>query len=235
MTRRIFTLTPRLAACAGLVRVGSRLADIGTDHAKLPVWLAKQGLIQSAVACDISPGAIANADKTVAAHDAGNVVKTRISNGLTGINPDEIDDIVIAGMGGELIAKILPAVNWIKNDRYNLIFQPMSRPERLRLILLGGHFNIIREIAVREGGRIYLVIQARYSNPENPDNPLFFTHPCTGLLPYNGDRASRDYLMRQVKLFQAELIGCRLRGDSDRIRRLEEYIPALEKALNEMD
>ena len=164
---RLFTLSPRLAECAGLVRVGARLADVGADHAKLPVWLARQGLIESAVACDVSPGSLASANRNITLHRAGHMVKTRLSDGLTGIDPDEADDIVIAGMGGELIAEILSGASWIKNPRYNLILQPMSRPERLRRWLLESGFEIISEKAVPDAGRLYVVIQARFCSPVN--------------------------------------------------------------------
>ena len=96
----LFVLSPRLAMCASFVRRGCRMADIGTDHAYLPVWLVKSGYIKSAVAADIRPGPLENGRRTIQTYHVQRQVSTRLTDGLLQISPEECDDIVIAGMGG---------------------------------------------------------------------------------------------------------------------------------------
>lgn len=231
---RLFTLTPRLAVCAGLVRCGCRLADIGTDHAKLPVWLARQGKISGALACDISPGAIASAEKTIALHGSEKLVEARISDGLAAVMPNEVDDIVIAGMGGDQISMILSdniicQNGWLQNPRYNLILQPMSHPERLREALNSGGFEIVSETAVREGRRIYIIIQVRYNSTPNQINPYI------GRLAENRDEASRDYLKRQAVLYRLEARGHSMRGDDALAQKTESIADEMEQAAEGME
>ena len=103
----MITLDSRLSLCASFVRQDSKLADIGTDHAYLPVWLCQNGVCKSAVAADINPEPLSRGQLTIAQAGLEDKVKTRLSDGLKSISADEADDIVIAGMGGELIAKII--------------------------------------------------------------------------------------------------------------------------------
>ena len=106
-----FKLPPRLAAIAALVPDGARLADIGTDHALLPIRLLLDGKIQSAIAADIRPGPLSRAKENACAAMVTNL-SCVLCDGLTGISPDSVDTVVIAGMGGENIAGILRAAPW---------------------------------------------------------------------------------------------------------------------------
>ena len=98
-------LDNRLRLCAEYVRRGSRPADIGTDHAYLPVWLCRNGVCPSAIAADINPDPLSRGRLTVETAKLTGKIELRLSDGLSAISADEADDIVIAGMGGELIAK----------------------------------------------------------------------------------------------------------------------------------
>ncbi|MBQ5743991.1 MAG: SAM-dependent methyltransferase, partial [Ruminococcus sp.] len=100
-------LDNRLRLCAAFVRQGARLADVGTDHAYLPVWLCRHGVCPSAIAADINPAPLQRGQMTVEAAGLSDRVQTRLSDGLAAVGADEADDIVIAGMGGELIAAII--------------------------------------------------------------------------------------------------------------------------------
>ena len=104
---KLFSLDGRLSVCASLVRNGARLADVGTDHAYLPIWLAKNGKIISAVASDNRKKPLAAGMENIERYGCSEIVSTRLCAGLDDISPDEADDIVIAGMGGEMIAGIL--------------------------------------------------------------------------------------------------------------------------------
>lgn len=158
-------LDTRLSLIASLVRGGSRLADIGTDHAHIPVWLVGQGICLTAVATDIRKGPAARAAQEVAAAGLADRISVRLGDGLSPVLPTEVDDIVIAGMGGENIASILKAAPWTQDERLRLVLQPMSKPEVLREFLLKNGFALVKEPVATDGDRYYTVICARY-DPE---------------------------------------------------------------------
>lgn len=159
----LFKLDNRLAVCAQLVRSGTKLADIGTDHAYLPVWLARNGKISSAIAADINPQPLERGLENIRRYSAEGTVTTRLSNGLQNIKPDEADDIVIAGMGAELIIDIVSKAEWLKNGDKRLILQPMTRAYMLRRYLHENGFEIKAEIACEQNGKVYSVIMSEYS------------------------------------------------------------------------
>lgn len=154
-------LDARLSSAAALVR-GGRLADVGTDHAFLPVALLLMGKIDFAVASDINKGPLARARKTVAEHGLSDKVELLLSDGLQGIEKYAPDDIAILGMGGELIASIIENAPWVKDGKYRLILQPMTRRDTLRQYLITHGFFIKDELMSRAEGRIYQTICAEY-------------------------------------------------------------------------
>ncbi len=156
-------LDSRLRLAADFVRLGSRVADIGTDHAHLPVTLVSEGKSPSAIASDIREGPVANARRTVEEAELGRVVSVRLGNGLQTVQPDEVDDIIVAGMGGETIAMILEEAPWVKNAHYRLILQPMTRAEKLRAYLFENGFTIAEERVTCVGRHWYTVLCAAYS------------------------------------------------------------------------
>lgn len=156
-------LDNRLHTVAEMVRQGSRVADIGTDHAHLPVWLVQNGKCPFAIASDIVPGPVAAAINTVNKSGESERVSVRLGDGLSTVLPDEVDDIVIAGMGGETIAAILQAALWVQNSRYRLILQPMTRAEVLRRYLWDTGFDIFSETPVQEGKHWYTVLSVGYT------------------------------------------------------------------------
>ena len=169
MSRR-FELTPRLRMVAELVPPGSRLADIGTDHAYLPVALLREGRIPSAIAADLRPGPLARARETVARAELEGRVAFRLCDGLKGIRPEETDAIVIAGMGGETIAQILAAAPWVRERNVPLVLQPMSSLPDLREWLFQNGYQIEEERLAREEDAIYVVmsVQAGEMAPLTP-------------------------------------------------------------------
>ena len=159
---KIFSLDERLLNCAGLVRNGARLADIGSDHAYLPVWLLKSGRISFAVASDIKEKPLENGRITAEKYGADNI-EFRLGRGLDVISQsDGITDIVIAGMGGEIISDIIADSQLVRNPEINLILQPMTRSDHLTAFLYENGFEIIKQKALTSKGRSYTVILARY-------------------------------------------------------------------------
>ena len=113
--KKLFQLDRRLQTCASMVRENHVLADIGTDHAYLPIWLVKKEVIKKAIASDINMGPLQKAAFNIRRYNVGKQVDARLSDGLELIFPNEADDIVIAGMGGELIADIIEKAPWLKD------------------------------------------------------------------------------------------------------------------------
>lgn len=171
----MITLDKRLSAVAVLVRHGSRLADIGTDHAYLPVHLVQAGVCPSAIASDIGAGPLDAARRTVTENGLTSEIALRLGDGLSTVSADEVDDIAIAGMGGETIAAILEAVTYVKDRRLRLILQPMTRAEDLRRWLLHNGFSILEEHLIIDGRHLYPVMAAEYTAaPPSEDEVLIY-------------------------------------------------------------
>lgn len=153
------TLTPRLQKLADWVEPGAKIADIGTDHGYLPIWLLTTGRVTSAIGSDLRAGPLENARKSAVRYAVNEKLSLRLGDGLNGILPSEADTLVIAGMGGENIAAILAATTWAKNC--SLLLQPMSHSEILRGFLEENGYAILREALVKEHGSLYPVMLAR--------------------------------------------------------------------------
>ena len=154
-----FKLPPRLAAIAALVPDGARLADVGTDHALLPIRLLLDGKIQRAVATDIRPGPLSRAKENACAAGVQDL-SCVLCDGLTGVSPDSVDTVVIAGMGGALTIKILEAGKDVLSSVQELILQPQSEIDKVRLYLLTHGYAITGEKMVFEDGKYYPAMRA---------------------------------------------------------------------------
>ncbi len=168
-------LSPRLEAVASLVRRGRRVADIGTDHAYLPVCLVQSGVTDFAIAADLRKGPLENAKKAVEEAGLEDKITLRLSDGLTQINPDEADEIVIAGMGGILIAQIIENAPWLQKGDKHLILQPMSHPEVLRKFLVTNGYNILCETVCEDAGKLYCVMSVEFCG-EYIKRPAFYEY-----------------------------------------------------------
>lgn len=156
---RHLELSPRLGLLAGWVRPGARIADVGTDHAYLPVWLSLHDRVSSAIASDLRKGPLARARET--GRTFGVVgVDFRLCDGLDRIRPEEVDTVIIAGMGGENIAAILSRAPWTADGAHTLLLQPQTRAEDLRLFLSGHGYRITREALVWDRGILYPCMEA---------------------------------------------------------------------------
>lgn len=152
----------RLAAAASYGRRGKRVADIGTDHASLPIYLVGNGIAPSALACDINIGPLKSASKNISDAGLSGKIETLLTDGLMGTEFYAPEDIYILGMGGELILRIIEAAPQTKNGGVRLILQPMTHAHDLRKGLYDGGFNIVDESLVRDRERVYQIIVAEY-------------------------------------------------------------------------
>jgi tRNA (adenine22-N1)-methyltransferase len=153
-------LSKRLQALADMVNEGATLADIGCDHGYVPVYLIQSGKIQYAFASDINEGPLASCRALVEENALEDKITCVLSNGLEKIRLDEVDDILIAGMGGELIAEILGKADIEKLKTKHLILNPMTHPEHARRFLFENGFEIQSDIVVKDGKHYYSIMDA---------------------------------------------------------------------------
>lgn len=186
-------LTPRLSAAASLVRGGGIIADIGTDHGYLPIYLLQSGKVTGAIAADIGKMPLQNAENSIENYGLQDKISLRLSDGLCQFSENEVDEFIFAGMGGTLIAEKLAETSWIKNNKLHFVFQPQSRAEDLRQFLYKNGFTINEEIATHEGRRIYIAFDATYTGEEK----VFDYADCfIGKLPHTED--AHKHLLHQL-------------------------------------
>lgn len=157
-------LSPRLEAIKNLVRKNSVVADIGCDHAQLICALAESGIATRGFACEANLKPLERAKRTINENCLSNRIHTVLTNGLTDLPHREIDVIIIAGMGGDLISGILLAHPWTRDSRFQFILQPMSKAENLRKSLFENGFAISSERAVISDNKVYTVIDVTYTD-----------------------------------------------------------------------
>lgn len=207
---------------ADMVRTGSRLADIGTDHAYLPAALILEGRVPSAVAADLRKGPLENAEATVRSCGISDKVQLRLSDGLRFVMPEEADDIVIAGMGGILIAEILEAAPWVKDSAKRLILQPQSHSENVRKYLFENGFEILNESACFEDSKVYICMCAEYTGKivKHSDAEILL-----GAFLLRNDEASaafKEKKLRRVRV-RAEALE-KTQPDSDELKKLKNIL-----------
>lgn len=210
----------RLALCARLVRDGAVVADIGTDHGYLPVWLIQTGKTPRAVAGDVNPGPLETARRNARRGGVEDRLRLVLGDGLEGIGPEDADDVVIAGMGGELILRIVSGADWLREPDKRLVLQPMSAADKLRVGLWRLGFQVMEEFAVEDGGKVYSAFSARYAGELPPYGRLY---PYMGALR-PGDPAADRYAVKTVRGLMNRLRGAEHEGDQERAEELRGII-----------
>ncbi len=154
-------LSRRLAAVASFAETGCRVADIGTDHGYIPIYLVQTGRAVSALAMDVRKGPLERAGTHIKAlgPQLQDRVETRLSDGLKALRPGEADTVVIAGMGGELVIRILTEGSHMWDSVKNWILSPQSELQKVRHFFKEQGFCICRETMVKEDGKYYTVMQ----------------------------------------------------------------------------
>jgi tRNA (adenine22-N1)-methyltransferase len=212
-------LTPRLEAIAKMIPQGATIADVGTDHGYLPLALLKEARIPSAIAADINEKPLASARKNTG-EEFLDQMQFRLGNGIEPIGLCEVELVVIAGMGGELITEILSA-DWEKTRSLSTyILQPMVKVPFLRKFLHQNHFCILDEEIVREGNKFYQIIKVVHGEEEafNPIyeevGPVLLRKAGTVLDEY------LDFRIERIEIIQAQLRSCQ-ESKNDEIMRWE--------------
>ena len=158
-------ISKRLLCCASMVQPGSRVADIGTDHGYLGIYLLQSGAARHVIACDLRKDPLENARRNAKLFGVDGEMELRLSDGLEKILPDEVDTVVMAGMGGDLIQRILSQCPWRKREGLQFILQPQSAGNVLRRWLCEDGFEIQREEPVQDGHFLYTVMELRQGEP----------------------------------------------------------------------
>ncbi len=157
-------LTDRLLKIASLVTKGKKVADIGTDHGYIPVYLLNKGDVDFAILADVNKGPLENARKEVNKNKLNDRVDLRLGSGIEVLKKNEIDEVIIAGMGGILISELLEANKEVSHTVDRLILQPMQAQNELRKYLLNNGYEILEEVLVKEEFRIYEIIVCKYTS-----------------------------------------------------------------------
>ena len=155
-------LSNRLLACAGFVRPGDRVADIGCDHGYLGIYLLTKGIARSMIEADINEGPLDSARKNAAKFGVTGKMSFHLSDGLQSI-PRDFDCVVCAGMGADTIMSIIHhAYDWVADPKYRFILQCQSKRPELRQWLYDNGFRIFRETLAKDGKFVYSIMEVGY-------------------------------------------------------------------------
>ena len=216
----------RLLIAAELLGQVKSVADIGTDHAFLPIHLVKENLAEKVIACDIAEGPLSVAKSNIIKYGLADKIELRLANGLLGLAPNEVEAITILGMGGETIAEILSDSPWVKNPNTVLILQPMSCDDRLREYLLNEGFEILTEAGVESQNRFYTVMKVSYSGKLSAVGPEF---KYIGKLLENPNAAAITFVKNRLKSLKKCL------NDIKNVERKQTLFKELEIAAHEIE
>lgn len=211
-----------------MVRKGVVAADVGTDHAYLPSYLILNGIVPKAIACDLRKKPLMNAQQSVDRYGLSDKIELRLSDGLDEIKKGEVQDVIMAGMGGTLTADIMARADWLKSSDVHLILQPMTHAEDVRKYLCENNFEILKEDVCTDEGRTYIAINAYYTGVkrEYPDGYEFYgEQDCENEL-------SKAYILKQYKRIKKRAESLKAAGiKEDEMLYCEKSCRGIEKFL----
>ncbi|HQD49794.1 MAG TPA: class I SAM-dependent methyltransferase [Defluviitaleaceae bacterium] len=189
-------LSKRLSAIANEVPHYASIADIGTDHAYLPIYLYKLNKIKKAIATDINKGPLEKAKNNIMSHQADRIIETRLGNGLEVLKENEVDTIILAGMGGMLIIDILKKRPEIVENIDRLIIQPQLDQNEVRKYLHSINHKIINEQLVYEDNKYYWIMSSE-AGKEKYDKEIFYLY--SKILIEKKDPILKQYIEKEIK------------------------------------
>lgn len=219
----------RLSAAAGLIRRGAVFADIGTDHALLPIWAVTNDVAVRAVASDVNEGPLKRARENAARYGVSDRVCCVLANGFDGMEPYGITDAAICGMGGELIAEIVERAAFIKSESFRLIVQPMTMQDAARRGLWCAGFDITDELTVCEGDKFYTVICADYCGIVRTVDDFTALYGDIAARRFESDDVRTNYFMHEIGKYEQIIKGKSSAGldvseEREIVRRLTEVV-----------
>lgn len=222
-------LSKRLQTIADFVKKGAVVADIGTDHAHIPIYLIKNNIISKAYACDINAGPLEKAKENINYYGVKNI-ELRLSNGLEKLKTDEADTFIIAGMGGELITDILEKGRRFFATERKFILSPHTKTDEVRKYLLSNGFEITKEDMCIDEGKFYTVMEAVYMGKtfSYTKGELLFGK----YLIDNKNTVLFEYLKKEKQKY-LNIISADGINDTRR-RELKDRLDIIEETMNEM-
>lgn len=172
----MISLTPRLEAVYNKLSPCNTIADIGCDHAYIPIRIIENNLASQVIATDLNKGPLEIAMSNIKKHGFEDRIKTRLGSGLKTLDKGEAQEIIIAGMGGEVIADIIDA-DKDTAIASTLILQPMNSQYEIRKYLVNNGFKITAEDIVTEGFKVYNIIVAGRGEGEKYENDFYYQLP----------------------------------------------------------
>ncbi|MDD3240726.1 MAG: class I SAM-dependent methyltransferase [Lachnospira sp.] len=188
-------ISKRLQTAAELVKPGNRVADIGTDHGYLPVYLVKEGISSHVIAMDVRKGPLSKAEKNIADYGISQQVDLRLSDGLVQLNAGEVDTITICGMGGRLMKQILMEGKEKLTDGMQLILSPQSELAEFRIYLKNNYIHIMDEQMLEEDHQYYVMMDCRYDELQQLAEEQYGK-----ILLEKQDPVLKNLLMRELEL-----------------------------------
>lgn len=211
-------LSKRLYAVAGLVTEGASVADIGTDHGYIPIYLIKKKIARKVIALDVRKGPLERARMHIIGHGLKGQIETRLSDGLKEVAPGEVDTMIAAGMGGGLVIHILKDSPEVTALITSFILQPQSEIEKVREYLNTHGFRIRQEKMVEEGGKYYPMMCAVHGDGEDYE-PYEYLYGKR--LLEKEDPVLYRYLLREQKIRESILEQLRRHKNSPTARERE--------------
>ena len=228
-------LSQRLSSVASMVTAGNCLADVGTDHGYVPIYLYERKIIPRAIAMDVNKGPLERAALHIAESGMKEAIETRLSDGLTALKPGEANSVVIAGMGGPLIIRILSAHPKVTESLKELILQPQSEISEVRIWLYEQGYEIVEEHMVFEDGKYYPMFKA-VKNPE-AEKLTDLEYKYGKLSVLREPEVLRAYLVREIANKQnilQKLSEETTEKSKDRAVEIKALLTELEEMLSEM-
>ncbi len=219
-------ISKRLLCCAELVPPCGTAADVGTDHGYLAIHLLRTGKCDRAIAADLREKPLESAKRNAALFGTADRMRFIQSDGLREIERGCFEVLVLAGMGGDLITRILEEASWLEDGDYTLILQPQSAANELRRWLGERAWSIEREVLVRDSGFLYSVMQVRPGQGRALTPGEQYVSPA---LRREGDPLYCDYLARMRRALELTVRGIAKSTDPADTVRAEYYKAALEE------
>ena len=224
-------LSNRLQLCADLVPSDARVADIGTDHGYLSIWLLQTGRAAYCAACDLRAGPLANAKGNAARAQVDKQMTFYLCDGLRDVPPESIDTVICAGMGGDLIVKILSEAPWLKDSRYTLILQPQTDIHKLRRWLQENGFREEAADLTRDNGFLYCAIRVRFGAAPKLSAGQEYVSP---VLEASGSPLLGAYIAFHIATLRRITNGIQMADTAHDPERLRQCMAAL-RELEEME